>query len=431
VCTGAVYVPPSLESTFLCVWFLFWGMLLCWILAVLFTCFEAARAEMYPTKEERSEVESVVKITSGIGTSLGVLPQLIIAAGATQQARTMASVFFFVVALVSLFSLRVFRLARQAYDSDKVDSFASQFLGLVKIPACRHFMLYRFVEAMLTTVGLQGALYYLTLVDMMTGSERSFILVAAGAVAGFAALLALPCWTWFFRVRRPSINSNVVAGIVCILGVPLGPLSLYIGSFLPAGAGLLLFCFVMQATVTGNTFWRCFALGWLCDEDCHSCEGRRREAVFVGMMSFVSSIGRAVAVGLVINGLAAVGLDFANCEEECIGGADACMKLCEKQNLEGQPAAVKTYIQALYHGLMPLCQFIVAVLAMTFPIHGERLDAIYRNQARMFKPTPLKLPMAVVAPAEEPASESGAIQAPVILPSTPDDSGAPPDDGRK
>ena len=66
-CTSLLYFPPTWDPTLLCVWYLIWGCLCAWFLAVQFTCFESARAEIYPTKEERSETESLCKITSGLG----------------------------------------------------------------------------------------------------------------------------------------------------------------------------------------------------------------------------------------------------------------------------------------------------------------------------------------------------------------------------
>jgi len=393
VATAAVYMPPILDSTFLCLWFLACGVVLCWVLAVLFTCFEAARTEMYPTKEERSEVEAVVRITSAVGVALGIMPQLFVAAaGATFAIRTTVSLLYIGMALLSLVSLRIFRLARQEHDSAKVDSFASEVLSVAKIPACRHVMVYGLVEAVFMTVILQGAVYYLTLVDGLSGTRRSIFLAAAVVVVALALLIALPLWTQFFRVRRPNVNTNLVCGTACLLGVPLGPLSLLLGRALPPGCGFLLYVFVLQVAMVGQSFWKCLALGWVVDEDCHASHGRRREAVFVGVLSFVGAIGRAMAVGLVINGLGAVGLQFEFCDQVCDGLRVPCKELCERRNIEGQPEAVKVYIQVLYYGVMPVCQALVAILAIAFPIRGERLDAIYRNQAQIFKPTSLDLP---------------------------------------
>merc|ERR1719373_1039699 len=99
---------------------------------------------------------------------------------------------------------------------------------------------------------------------------------------------------------------------------------------------------------TGQTFWRTVAMGWLVDEDCHREHGRRREAVFVGGVSLVSSIGRALAVGLVINGLAWAGLDMTNCSQPCSDLAfdavssteaeteAACIEECDLHNIANQ-----------------------------------------------------------------------------------------------
>lgn len=45
------YFPPSWDPVVLCIWYLIWGCCCAWLLAVQFTCFESARAEIYPTKD--------------------------------------------------------------------------------------------------------------------------------------------------------------------------------------------------------------------------------------------------------------------------------------------------------------------------------------------------------------------------------------------
>ena len=48
---------------------------------------------------------------------------------------------------------------------------------------------------------------------------------------------------------------------------------------------------VLQLTLTHMTWWRMAAQGWVVDEDCLACPGRRREAVFMGAFSLVASAG--------------------------------------------------------------------------------------------------------------------------------------------
>lgn len=404
VATAAVYVPPSLHPHFLCWWFLLCGSVNCWALSVLFTCFEATRAELYPTKEERGEVEAIVKVSAGIGTGLGLSPQLFIVAGATLEVRVAASAFFLVLALVSLLSLPALRMARQEYDGAKVSSFVREFVSFISVPANRHYSLYKLFEAALYTVSMQAALYYLMLIDGLRGERLSMFIAAIGVVAGVATVAVLPLWAQFFR-RRRSVNTNVVCGCVCALGA-LAPILLTAGDVAPAPTAFILYTALAQMTLNGQTYWRCVALGWLVDEDCLACDGRRREAVFVGSVNLVSSIGRAAAVGLVINGLASVGLDMTNCLQFCAGELDeaACVEACDVANVVRQPVAVRTYTRVLYYAVVPALQLACAALTASFPIHGARLDRIYATQAARFAPASL----GKAAPPEAPEAEGAA-----------------------
>ena len=127
---------------------------------------------------------------------------------------------------------------------------------------------------------------------------------------------------------------------------------------------------------------------WIVDEDCQTLAGRRREAIFVGAVGLISSIGRAVAVGLVLNGLNLMGLAITNCEQACVspsGSKQDCLDECARQNISRQPPGVGQYAEFMYYVVVPVCQFFTALLTWTFPIYGTRLDAIYANQSTMFE----------------------------------------------
>lgn len=65
--TAGLVLPPTLDSVGLCSWILAVGLGLGWCLTVCFTAVGASRAEAYPGKGERSEVEALSKFTSGFG----------------------------------------------------------------------------------------------------------------------------------------------------------------------------------------------------------------------------------------------------------------------------------------------------------------------------------------------------------------------------
>jgi len=383
--TAAIVLPPSFDPTLLCWWYGVWSALDTWCLTVLFNAFESGRIEVYPTKEERSETEAVAKCSSGLGGSVGSGLLLVIAANASLPMLWFACATTLFAALFSLISLPVLRMARQPCNRDYIGSFFGEFLSLLRIPVVRHLMVYRFTEAVLTTTALNASIYYLTLVEGLAGAKRSLFLTLVAVVTGAITVVVLPPWTWFLRVRR-NVNVGAVAGGIMALGAPGGLLLTLLRPALPKGMGFLAFTVLMQGTTTGQTFWRAIALGWVLDEDCHAEEGRRREAVLVGLTSFFGAVGGAVAVAIVILGLGFTGMDIANCDVLCSEiereVASECIKACDARNFEEQPPAVQKYLQVVYLAVLPACQLICAVLTYTFPIKGARLDAIYDRQAR-------------------------------------------------
>ena len=165
ICASLLWLPPSIDPKPLSVWFLLLGSVLCWTLAVIFASFQSARVEIYPLKEERGEVEAYTKIMAGIGSGLGTLPQLIIAAFATRLVMSASSAFLFLVGMVSLFSVPVFCEARVPHDPDQIGSFFREFWSLTSNSTMRHLLAYRFTEGLYTTVILTSSLNYLTFVD--------------------------------------------------------------------------------------------------------------------------------------------------------------------------------------------------------------------------------------------------------------------------
>lgn len=381
---AAIFVPPSFDSTFLCFWFLGWSLLGSWFLSVVFVAIESSRVEVYPTKEERSEVEAAAKIMSGIGAGIGMGLPLVVAAEAPVHLLALMSVATLISGLVSIIALPVLRKARMPFDDKHVSSFLGEFMGLIKIPVVRHLIAYRMVEEVVTMTAVTASLYYLTFVEGLMGVDRSIYMLICGVVMGVGTVLMLPCWTQFFRLRRRGVNINVICGRIVALGV-LSPLALVAGDLLPRGLGFVVYIFFLQASLTGQTFWRSIALGWVVDEDCHACDGRRREAMFVGLIGFFSAIGRAVGVGIVLYGLAICGMDMVNCDLQCQDQAAAivsdCVKRCDVENIVRQPQCVRIYLRVVYIALVTAFQAVAAVLVYTFPIYGARLDAIYDKQA--------------------------------------------------
>eukprot|EP00931_Biecheleriopsis_adriatica_P004762 TRINITY_DN106391_c0_g1_i1.p1 TRINITY_DN106391_c0_g1~~TRINITY_DN106391_c0_g1_i1.p1 ORF type:complete len:584 (-),score=97.25 TRINITY_DN106391_c0_g1_i1:83-1834(-) len=389
IVAAAIYMPPSWDPIVLSIWYLVWGAALSWLLAVIFICFESSRAEIYPTKEERSEVEAVVKITSGIGAGLGILPQLVVSTGVTQISMLLAGVSLFVVGLISLVSVPVLRRARQDYNTELLTgNFFSEWWDLTRLDSFRCLCAYRFFDSTLNTLAINGTVYYLTFVSGKSGEERAFFALVTGGVAGFSALVTMPLWTTFFRKRRPNLNINKVCGLVTASGV-LSPVLLLLGFVVPTPWEFMAYFAFQMASITGQTYWRANALCWVIDEDCQAAKGRRREAMFAGCISLVSGIGRALAAGLLLNALAWSGLKVSNCAIECsdrTGEAKAlCREACELKKFEEQDPRVAFCIEVFYVAVIPSLQLVASLLVCMFPIHGERLNLLYARQEAIFK----------------------------------------------
>lgn len=385
ICSCFVWVPPVMDPTGLSVWFLFLGVIMVWGLCVAGTAFQSARIEIYPLAEERSDLESMVKVVGSVGTSVGWITVLIIAAQPTRVVMICAGLFLLCVGLTSNFSVPALCDAKQPV-SLRTACARHEFGSLMSNRAFVHLLVYRFVEGFFETTVLTTSLYYLTFVDELQKDERSSTGLIAGLLFGaIAMIMALP-WTKFFRERR-RVNPNVVAAVILALSL-LAPLVLFglNQTYVRRPVPFLVYTIVLQATFTGQTFWRALALGWVADADTHATKGRRREALFAGVDAGATSIGRAVAVFTVLIGLASTGMEIRFCQLECEDDSD-CLSACDLDNLE-QPRAVRIYIECLIYLVAPAAQAICVFLVFTFPIYGSLLDTIYEEQAKIYGDPP-------------------------------------------
>eukprot|EP00438_Fugacium_kawagutii_P034135 Skav216733 [mRNA] locus=scaffold653:201057:205832:+ [translate_table: standard] len=392
-------------------------------------------------QEERSETESLCKITSGIGklrdqqkcNALGLLPQLVVAANMTRLSLSLAGASFLLVGLISLVAVPVLRRpgqARQAFNADALPACLFwEYLeawnqDLLIQPAFALLCMYRFFDGAVNTLLINGALYYYTFVSGLSGSDRSLIVHSSllGAAQGLCTFALLPVWTFFFRKKR-SVNINKVCSAACCVGL-LAPIALWLlHGVLPDPFDFLVYFVLVGASLTGQTYWRaivlCWTLGhcfsiWVVDEDCQAKAGRRREAIFVGCISLVSSTGRAAASGILLTALSAAGLEVNNCAQQCAGSDRDCRDDCEAQNFQSQDPAVATCVQFFYFAVIPSCQLIAIFLTYIFPIHSQRLELIYTNQEELYKQTlevsndaPSPAGGAVTAPDSEPVKANG------------------------
>jgi Na+/melibiose symporter-like transporter len=267
--------------------------------------------------------------------------------------------------------------------STELGGFVAELISVLKIPAFRHLALYRMCEAALLTLIVGGALYYFKYVEQLNRSDLSEGIMWLGLIAAIATIIALPLWDRFYKLPDADINRTNSAVMFCGCFAPA--LLFGVNNVFRAPYGFLFVLGLMQLTNTGQTFWRMNALGWVVDEDCLALVGRRREALFAGAVSFISSIGRGVAYSFIMIGLAAAGLTTKNCDVECADTTDAptCVADCQVDLLASQPESVRLFIQALYCVCIPVLQGTCALLCRTFPIDRTRVARINEGMLKL------------------------------------------------
>eukprot|EP00927_Polykrikos_kofoidii_P056330 TRINITY_DN50478_c0_g1_i1.p1 TRINITY_DN50478_c0_g1~~TRINITY_DN50478_c0_g1_i1.p1 ORF type:complete len:616 (+),score=61.46 TRINITY_DN50478_c0_g1_i1:159-1850(+) len=380
ILTGVVFLPPSFNSLGLCIWFFFIGVLGIWVLTVDWNCLESARAEIFPTKEQRSQSEASVKIFVGVGMGIGVCTQLFILDQGTVLSMHVSSIVIFIVSLISLVSVPLLRLARVKYDSSCVRFPWAETLSVLRIPAMRHFFFYRFMEGLVNNLLYANMLYHLTFVERLWGHHRSSAIFVGGLIVGITSSIMLPVWTQFFRFRR-RVNTNVVCASATALGLLASPILAFLQTVTSPPTGFFVYIGWVNLSLTMQSFWRVCVFGWLVDEDSLTEDNRRRESIFHGSGSFFSAIGAAVSVGIMFIPLALLGLQVKNCGVHCQGDSEAvdmtaCLEACDRQNVSEQPDGVAFFIQAINYVIMPFFELVLAICMFTFPIYGERLERL-------------------------------------------------------
>lgn len=380
--------PCTVHPEWICLWFFVWTSLGSWCIVVLYNVLDSCRVEIYPMKEERSEVESIIKLYTAVGIGIGLAPFLLLLADSSMSVRILSSVSMVLLGQISFVSVSKLRLARQEFDPSLLHTFYKEFLQMLRIPVCRHLAAYRFLEEFHNALLVNAVPFYFSLVDGIAGSELSIAMLLCALIVVCSQLAMIPSFTRFLSKRRPGVNINkVVAYVNCFhfLGAPL--LYLWRDVFLLNGTtGFLVCAAVLSFASSGQTYWRFIVMGWIVDEDCQREKGRRREATIIGIILSAHLLARALAVVLLLNGLAATGMHVTNCDHQCENEGSACKEACDKNNFESQPPAVRAFLQSLFYGVSPGLMGLLVILVYTFPIYGARLDKIYEGQAKVFKP---------------------------------------------
>ena len=134
---------------------------------------------------------------------------------------------------------------------------------------------------------------------------------------------------------------------------------------------------LLRLCYSPQTFFRINAFCWTVDEDCNRGEGRRREAVFAGVVKCLEEEGRAVGFALFLGphcdassrqerdgflfvvsdqGLGWSGLRTINCEGICENVLDqrSCVDTCEVTNIARRVSLLECLSRFL-SVLLPLC----------------------------------------------------------------------------
>jgi len=396
---GLVFLPPH-------------GMVEIWLGAALMLAmvgrtfvlntFEAAYAEIYPYKEERAFVQGLLKLL-GIGASCAAMaPMFVMLAVATLPVRILSSLFYVVCVLLSLEVVPVLKDARQPRSAKARTVSMQECWQVMRNPAMFHATMVRVWQGAADTTSLTFATYYLAFVCLFDGETYSsyFFLTAVIGVAMEIGLTGLWSWLWgakpssnptsrlsILRSRFPSMRALCTAFHLC--AVVVCPLVLWTLPRISPSVRpweWILYFVLLRAFYSPQTFFRNCAFCLSVDEDCHTCEGRRREAVHAGVAKCFEELGRGLGACLFL-GLGLAGLDVRNCSKLCESQADtlACIRECEVEEATRQPQAVADYIMAMHLFVVPVFGLLCAYHTWRFPIHGARLEELRRKQAVHFK----------------------------------------------
>jgi len=336
----------------------------------------------------------------------GIIPNLVLLTTSALTVRSSFSIFLAFCVILSVEVIPILWDARQPREQH--EGTLRESIEVLRIPAMVHATALRFWQGAADTTSLTFSVYYLTFVDDLTTQEGSRILFVTGALCALEELLLIPLWSlvWTKATERRgfvgrclrvfrSILQRLVPSmrITCmtlhIVGAFLPPcllraLPILRGSIRPWE--YVVYMTLLRLCYSPQTFFRINAFCWTVDEDCNRGEGRRREAVFAGVVKCLEEEGRAVGFALFL-GLGWSGLRTINCEGICENVLDqrSCVDTCEVTNIARQPTAVHDYVLAMLSYIVPCFGLLCAVHIWLFPIHGKRLADLQSQQARTFK----------------------------------------------
>lgn len=403
---AALYIPPMRSNkALLHAWFFVVSVIMFWAVSTTIIAFESARQEIYPYNEERSQVEMYSKIACMLGIGYGMVPMLVLLADSGFMLRLGASVFWFVGVIVFGMQAKPIWLEATSTSKSEERSILHDLKESWKSVAFRHLCMVRLYDGFYQGFFATNLFYYLTYILQMHGVERSGFLVLVGLASG-AGELGMASYVahrlkerkFQFQLQDFVIRNRVLCsatGIVLLVAPPFlfGHKKLEKDS---QELNMTRACFLLWAASNRVfqapfTFWRVGAQCWVIDEDIHEARettGVRREAAFISALSAAQNFARALGSAVIFLGYGFAGLNPTDCDSQCqdtwsAAGHDSlsdCNNDCTGISILSQPDSLRLYIRGCFVIGLNICDLLIILHAIAFPIKGIRLARLYNNQ---------------------------------------------------
>merc|ERR1712216_138491 len=179
-------------------------------------------------EEERTLVESLVKIAAGIGTGLAFILTFFILNTSSLVVQWAMAVSLAIVTCVSFEAAPVLQDGQRTFNSTLMLDMCREWSTLLSKPALRHFVSMRFWQGAAEATILTFVLYYATVIGKTVGTAlQEFLTIVSCCVVGAECLL-LPIFTLTFH--RHCCDMQWTCFIMHSLAVVVGPCTL---AFLP------------------------------------------------------------------------------------------------------------------------------------------------------------------------------------------------------
>jgi Na+/melibiose symporter-like transporter len=363
-------IPP--ESLFgtagLYVWFGFMLFVAKWCYTATLTAFQAVSVELFPFKEERFVIEAwtvpwawlgaisaVLVVSNAIGKGSSTKEECGESGEANAAFRYAGGAVSLVITFLSMLSVKYLKMAKKRAEKDKVGSFGDFLKDISTNKAVLILIFFRLLRIW-SGVGTGLYLLYLRFVAEESKERVASFGLIVPVIGMIVQIFFAVFWGWYFAKTKQNPRWYSI----------IGEIGSGVSNFIILQASSSALAFVVAFAVdrvwtSPVTFFNTAARGWVIDEDCLAMPGRRREAMFLGMLHLVDN-GAGVLATITVAAAAWFGLDTTSCwgapQEQ--GGVD--------------------YVQAIFVYVVPSIHILNAFFIWWFPIHGERLAALERAQ---------------------------------------------------